>query len=291
MGLAGTKIKQRFGLDPRNTSWSNNKSRFGHRYLENLGWTPGKGLGMVEHATTTHVKVTIKDDTVGLGAKLAKRSGTDELESDSSGLDDFQRILGRLNGRERAVDSALEQRRKEQIINGKWGMHFIKGEVLGSTWDRKSKKAKNHDSSEEVQSNDFTRARKRELIDRDSDEDESEGKRKKKKKEKKRKGDKKEKKENIEKKEKKDKKQKKEQEENDKKKTKDKTKRRKKEGTNEIRNKDEKRSKDSDLTTELIASLHFPTNGRLSARSKYIKQKRASVMDDKALNEIFMISK
>ena len=139
MGLAGTKVKQRFGLDPRNTSWSNDKSRFGHRYLESMGWAPGKGLGLVEHATTTHVKVSVKDDTVGLGAKLAKRSGTDDLETDSSGLDDFQRILGRLNGRGREVDEALEQKRKDNIINGKWGMHFIKGEVLCSTWDRKSK--------------------------------------------------------------------------------------------------------------------------------------------------------
>ncbi|KAK6455072.1 uncharacterized protein RJT20DRAFT_54639 [Scheffersomyces xylosifermentans] len=140
MGLAGTKVKQRFGLDPRNTNWSNDKSRFGHQYLERMGWEPGKGLGLVEHAMTTHVKVTLKEDNVGLGAKLAKRSKKgDDLEGDSVGLDVFQRILGRLNGKEDEITDELERQRKEKIINGKWGMHFVKGAVLRSTWDTETK--------------------------------------------------------------------------------------------------------------------------------------------------------
>lgn len=39
--------------------------------MEKMGWTPGSGLGMMPNATTTHVKVSIKDDNLGLGAKLA----------------------------------------------------------------------------------------------------------------------------------------------------------------------------------------------------------------------------
>ena len=41
MGLAGTKVKQRFGNDPRNTNWSNDTSRFGHQYLSKMGWKQG----------------------------------------------------------------------------------------------------------------------------------------------------------------------------------------------------------------------------------------------------------
>ena len=141
MGLAGTKVKQRFGLDPRNTNWSNDTSRFGHQYLERMGWKPGKGLGLVEHATTSHVKVSIKDDNLGLGSKLAKKQKTDEFDSgECSGLDVFQRILGRLNGKEDQINKEIERKRKDNIINGKWGIQFIKGEVLQSTWDKEAKK-------------------------------------------------------------------------------------------------------------------------------------------------------
>lgn len=124
MGLAGTKVKQRFGLDPRNTAWSNNTERFGHQYLEKMGWTPGKGLGLVNHATTTHVKVSIKMDNAGLGAKLAKKTKKDEFDSgECAGLDVFQRILGRLNGKEEQVNNELERKRIDNFVNGKWGMH------------------------------------------------------------------------------------------------------------------------------------------------------------------------
>ncbi|KAM9901735.1 hypothetical protein OXX79_004363, partial [Metschnikowia pulcherrima] len=181
MGLAGVKVKQRFGLDPRNTSWSNNTERFGHQYLEKLGWNPGKGLGLVEHATTSHVKVSIKTDNAGLGSKLAKKTKKDEFDSgECAGLDVFQRILGRLNGKEEQVSSELDRKRIDNIVNGKWGMHFVKGETLCSTWDSDSKKL-------------MSAAKKRSL--EDGSEDKKVKKSKIEKKEKKEKKDKKEKKE------------------------------------------------------------------------------------------------
>ena len=159
MGLAGTKVKQRFGLDPRNTNWSNDTSRFGHKYLERMGWKPGKGLGLVEHATTSHIKVSIKDDNLGLGAKLSKRSKKDEFDSgECAGLDVFQRILGRLNGKEQQINDELERQRTEKIINGKWGMHFVKGETLQSTWDTTSSSLK---TGAEGEDNTSSKKRKR----------------------------------------------------------------------------------------------------------------------------------
>lgn len=251
MGLAGTKIKQRFGNDPRNTNWSNDTSRFGHQYLAKMGWQQGSGLGLVSHALTTHVKVSIKDDNLGLGAKLHKRkaNGDGGLEEEgTAGLDAFQRILGRLNGKEDVVNKVLDNVRDDDIINGKWGMRFVKGETLLSTWDKESKKLISYKNIED----DGKKSRKRKA-------DESETKEDKKtlKKYKKEKKDKKEKKEKKDKKDKKDK----------------------------IRT-----GSDETLVSKESSATPPPIATRLSARSKWIKQKRASVMDSKALNEIFMIT-
>lgn len=57
--------------------------------------------------------------------------------------------------------------------------------------------------------------------------------------------------------------------------------------------KDKKSKKDKIRTIEVKESSSTPPPAiasRLSARSKWIKQKRASVMDSKALNEIFMVT-
>ncbi|KAK6885483.1 Protein PXR1, partial [Candida tropicalis] len=181
MGLAGTKVKQRFGNDPRNTNWSNDTSRFGHQYLSKMGWKQGSGLGLVSHALTSHVKVSIKTDNVGLGATLHKRKGKDgKLEEDGiAGLDAFQRILGRLNGNEDSVNKVLDDVNKNNIIDGKWGMRFVKGETLSSTWDKESKKLISYKNNEK--NGDESKKRNRD----DGDEEEDEPKSKKSKKDKK----------------------------------------------------------------------------------------------------------
>ncbi|EHN02193.1 Pxr1p [Saccharomyces cerevisiae x Saccharomyces kudriavzevii VIN7] len=146
MGLAATRTKQRFGLDPRNTAWSNDTSRFGHQFLEKFGWKPGMGLGLSPmDSQTSHIKVSIKDDNVGLGAKLKRKEKKDEFDNgECAGLDVFQRILGRLNGKESEISQELDTQRKQKIIDGKWGISFVRGEVLASTWDPKTHKLKKY---------------------------------------------------------------------------------------------------------------------------------------------------
>lgn len=299
MGLAGTKVKQRFGLDPRNTNWSNDTSRFGHQYLESMGWAPGKGLGLVDHAMTTHVKVTIKDDNMGLGAKLGKKKNKDELDNDnSSGLDVFQRILGRLNGKEDKINEELERQRKDNIINGKWGMHFVKGEVLLSTWDSQSKRLSSNQENkkrkkEQDNDEDKLTIQKKKLKSSTHTKEIDDGRRgtKKKKLDDMNEGISKKVKRNkldstdgkIEKKEKKEKKNKKEKK--DKRENKDK--KHKKEKKDRRHKKDEV---EQSLSLSPSASGPQVISSRLAVRSRWIRQKRASVMDAKALNEIFMIS-
>ena len=200
------------------------------------------GLGMVSHATTTHIKVSIKDDNLGLGSKLKRKEKKDEFDSgECAGLDVFQRILGRLNGKEDIISNELEKQRKNKIINGKWGINFVKGEVLASTWDAETKALK-------VYSNDVKRKRQYDDVDKGEMRNEKHKKHKKHKKE-------------------------------------------KKEGKEKKEKKEKKVTRESMLKPRDSAAIVPDTlSTRLSVRSKWIKQKRAAVMDAKALNEIFMVT-
>lgn len=227
------------------------------------------GLGLSPmNSNTSHIKVSIKDDNVGLGAKLKRKDKKDEFDNgECAGLDVFQRILGRLNGKESKISEELDTQRKQKIIDGKWGIHFVKGEVLASTWDPKTHKLRNYSNAKK---------RKREGDDsEDEDDDDKEDKESDKKKHKKHKKHKKDKK--------KDKKDKKEH-----KKHKKEEKRLKKEKRAEKTKETKKTSKLK--SSESASNIPDAVNTRLSVRSKWIKQKRAALMDSKALNEIFMIT-
>lgn len=81
------------------------------------GWTPGNTLGardaahtdFLTAASSTHIKVSIKDDTLGLGARV----GRDPL-GEPTGLDAFKGLLGRLNGKSDMV-LKQEQRKRDDI--------------------------------------------------------------------------------------------------------------------------------------------------------------------------------
>ncbi|KAK4128956.1 hypothetical protein N657DRAFT_629957 [Parathielavia appendiculata] len=133
MGLAAAKNKRKLGNDPNNTKWSRNTDSFGHKILRAQGWQPGDYLGAkdVAHAewhteaNSAHIRVVLKDDTLGLGAK---RNNGDEC----TGLDAFQHLLGRLNGKS---DDTLETERKARedlkrslYVEKKFGtIRFVKG--------------------------------------------------------------------------------------------------------------------------------------------------------------------
>lgn len=263
MGLAGTRTKQKFGIDPRNLMWSNDTSRFGHQHLMQMGWTPGQGLGKVDHAITSHIRVRIKSDNVGLGASLARKkdaNGSVLDAGDNAYLDDFQKVLGRLNGKEEETADAIDRRRKDRIISGKRGMDFVLGDTLSSTWDAKTKTLLKYGGEDH---------RKRKIEDSD---EEKQSKRKHKHKHKK------EAKEH---------------------KHKHKHSKEAKEHKHKHKHKSSKSKKETkeDRREELLTPVpEDPSDkgpkvigSRMALRSKWIKQKRAAVMDAKALQEIFMV--
>ena len=95
--------RHKISQDPNNTKWSRNITTFGHRILSSQGWTPGQTLGRekalhARHFTTasaSHVRIALRQDNLGLGAKPGSGQGPGEC----TGLDSFQDLLGRLNGK------------------------------------------------------------------------------------------------------------------------------------------------------------------------------------------------
>ncbi|KAL1962288.1 hypothetical protein VTN77DRAFT_9831 [Rasamsonia byssochlamydoides] len=138
MGLAEPRKKRKISHDPNNTSWARSTNGFGHKILTSQGWTPGSFLGArnATHADTftaasaSHIRVTLKDDTLGLGARPR---GIADLEP--TGLDAFQGLLGRLNGKS---DEQLEKEQRQRddarlalYAQKKWqAVRFISGGFL-----------------------------------------------------------------------------------------------------------------------------------------------------------------
>ncbi|WWC66163.1 uncharacterized protein I206_100064 [Kwoniella pini CBS 10737] len=77
MGLSQRKEKQRIGLDPRNLSWSDDKSRFSYKHMTALGWTDNSGLGAGLAGNPNHIAVVRKSDQGGIGMDRARKDGSD----------------------------------------------------------------------------------------------------------------------------------------------------------------------------------------------------------------------
>ena len=125
--------------DPNNTTWSRSATKYGQRILQSHGWTPGETLGangavysdLRSAASGSHIHVALKDDKMGLGAK----HNAAFVSNETTGLDVFQDLLGRLNGKsvsdidkDRTQSSNL---RSSAYIEYRWGnLRFVSGGFL-----------------------------------------------------------------------------------------------------------------------------------------------------------------
>ncbi|XP_061756617.1 PIN2/TERF1-interacting telomerase inhibitor 1 [Nerophis ophidion] len=155
--LAEPRRKQKWSIDPRNSTWSNDDSRFGQKMLERMGWSKGKGLGLNEQGATDHIKVKPKNDHNGVGGK--------ESHEDNwiAHQDDFNDLLAQLNnchGQKNTEPLPKEQNSfslEEKSKTSKKRVHymkFAKGKDLSSrsTTDLNcifGKRAKNDTSTEQ----------------------------------------------------------------------------------------------------------------------------------------------
>ena len=141
------------------------------------GWSEGQALGTrsssssstkptrhhsglatdAERLAAARIGILFKDDNLGLGAK---RTGKDKLEGQKTGLDAFQGLLGRLNGKGggelREVERKVEERRLEMFFLGRWGgMSFVRGGILvGSQGEKEKKSGIVEEEEEEEEEND-----------------------------------------------------------------------------------------------------------------------------------------
>jgi Pin2-interacting protein X1 len=133
--------------DPNNNNWARNTDTFGQKILRAHGWAPGDFLGAKDaahavyhtEASSSHIKVSLKEDNLGLGAK---RNNGDQC----TGLDAFQDLLGRLNGK---TDAVIEVEREARMavkrnlyVERKFGvMKFVQGGWLVGDQETKALEA------------------------------------------------------------------------------------------------------------------------------------------------------
>ncbi|ELK17533.1 PIN2/TERF1-interacting telomerase inhibitor 1 isoform X1 [Pteropus alecto] len=169
--LAERRRKQKWAVDPRNTAWSNDDSKFGQRMLEKMGWSKGKGLGAQEQGATDHIKVQVKNNHLGLGATINNEDNWIAHQ------DDFNHLLAELNtchGQEKTDSSDNKEKKsfsleeKSKISKNRVHyMKFTKGKDLSSRsktdldcifGKRQSKKTPEDDSSPTIPDGDETSA-------------------------------------------------------------------------------------------------------------------------------------
>ncbi|KAF3702793.1 PIN2/TERF1-interacting telomerase inhibitor 1 67-11-3 protein [Channa argus] len=168
--LAETRRKQKWSVDPRNSTWSNDDSKFGQKMLERMGWSKGKGLGRSEQGSTDHIKVKVKNNNYGLGANASHEDNWIAHQ------DDFNELLAQLNnchGQNNSNEPPADEKKgfslEEKSKTSKKRVHymkFTKGKDLSSRsetdlnciFGKRSKSAKDqvqdsNSSEEETEAN------------------------------------------------------------------------------------------------------------------------------------------
>lgn len=144
--------------------------------LMKMGWAPGKGLGVNEDGGQHHIKIKLKDDNLGLGAK--------KNQSDNwlGNTDAFSQLLANLNSQPQQPAAEEEEKEKED-----------KKDKKSSKKDKKDKKKRKKQEDDEEQEE--LCDRKKRKLKQDSEEKSTKKEKKEKKKDKKSKKSKKSKKE------------------------------------------------------------------------------------------------
>lgn len=250
--------------------------------MSSQGWTPGSMLGaknsahadLLTAASASHIKVSLKDDTLGLGARLGR-------QGEQTGLDAFKGLLGRLNGKSdeelKKDETKLEEIRLARYASLKFPpVRFVRAGLLAQEKEPESTQPKQETSKSDKKDKKDKKKRSKPADD-ESDSDSDDRKSKKSKKSKSKSKSKSKKSRSSEdsdaesgsesKKEKKEKK---------------KSKKRKSES-------DDSETEAAEVKKPAaVARSHVPM-GRQLTRARHIAQKRKAIMDDKSLNEVSSI--
>lgn len=155
--------------DPNNKKWTEDESRKGLHMMKKQGWDGQKGLGKNEDGLQSHVRVTKKDDTLGIGydgavaknqvwsqqaanfADILKRVNNKDSSSDDddegSGSDNNNNDNGEVKAVVGKSGSLFAKRRtlKTGALNSAEG----KAEILGSKRQRVVESSSDSDDSDD----------------------------------------------------------------------------------------------------------------------------------------------
>jgi hypothetical protein len=233
---------------------------------------------MFTAASASHIRVIMKDDTLGLGAR-SKRDALDE----PTGLDAFKGLLGRLNGKSDA-ELQVDQRKRDDVklaryAANKWQtVRFISAGLLTQEKDEESQKPPADTRSSSPRTSKEDEGRKLSATEETGTSNETEGS------ESRKRGDKKSKKEKKDKREKKDKKEKREKRDKKRKRAE------RQEGAESSQESSSTELYISANKTELALKVPPAREcrplGRHMIRGRHIAQKRKALMDEKSLNEV-----
>uniref|UniRef100_A0A8D2IRK9 G-patch domain-containing protein n=2 Tax=Varanus komodoensis TaxID=61221 RepID=A0A8D2IRK9_VARKO len=94
--------------------------------LEKMGWSKGKGLGAQEQGSTEHIKVRVKNNTLGLGASISHEDNWIAHQ------DDFNQLLADLNdchGQDGPEATTTEEKKfslEEKSKTSRKRVHYVK---------------------------------------------------------------------------------------------------------------------------------------------------------------------
>jgi Pin2-interacting protein X1 len=108
--------------DTLNQAWKNDKSGFGFKMLQKMGWKEDKGLGKNEEGTTAAIKVTRRDAGVGLGAKEADTAGNSAWSSKGSS---FNAVLDVLKAAYAPKKDKKKKKVKKSVPKISVGMKYL----------------------------------------------------------------------------------------------------------------------------------------------------------------------
>src|SRR5271156_4964692 len=142
MGLAEAKRKKKFTpshLGGAISDWTSDStsSSIAFKLMSSMGWTPGKGLGNDLQGEKDNIKVALKDDLLGLGAKKEYGGG---LWRGTAEVDDLYRRLEvgvgvKSEKNEESVVKVEEVKKEEEVkMRGGWKMRFLVGDTYTSSF-------------------------------------------------------------------------------------------------------------------------------------------------------------
>jgi len=121
---------ERIGNDPRNLTWSDDKSRFSYKHMTNLGWSDSSGIGGCDlSGNPNHIAVARKFDNGGIGMARARKDGDDQAAGAGPAGRGFDDVLKRLAQASESPSPVPEMRKVEVKVVKDGGGAVVRSKI------------------------------------------------------------------------------------------------------------------------------------------------------------------